>query len=203
MITPAPSSDSPGTSTVAAGTPLYRLHRVSHSPSFFDTSRYGRFNPSGSLTSVFGTLYLAFEPAGAFIETLGRSRYLTLDAVNRREMTTITFARPLIAFVLDATINRFHHDFDLAGEAIATRTDYARTQQLAVLLHADGFDAISYPARHDNSATLRSLAVFGPPGDHSPDDVFAECISEPVASALVDDMVARYGFGLVDDTPLA
>ncbi|CAN5725905.1 hypothetical protein BH24ACT5_BH24ACT5_04900 [soil metagenome] len=202
-MTPSPSpTDLPGVETIAAGTPLYRLHRTTNNPAFFDTSGHGRFNPPETLTSRFGTLYLAREPAGAFIETLGRIRYLRPDDIAQRRLTTVTFARAVTGFAVDAASNRFYGDFDLAAEAVSTCANYTRPQQLAAVLRDEAFDAITYPARHDNSATLRSVAVFGPSGSHSPDDVFTKWTSEPVASALIEEMVARYGFELVDDAPL-
>lgn len=68
MTEPAPAGHD---CIVAAGTPLHRIHRDRPGAiAWFDKSAHGRFN----LTDVpdGGTCYLAHDPLGAYIETLGR-----------------------------------------------------------------------------------------------------------------------------------
>jgi hypothetical protein len=187
---------------VDAGIRMYRVHRTANSPAFFDVGTSGRFNPPPGTTAGYGTLYLALEPSGAFLETLGRTRFLTDTMIAERRLTTVAFGRPLRLFALDATANRFHRGFDLADEAIATSVDYRRPQQLGAVVHDEGLDGLVYPTRHDNSTEMRSVAVYGPPGSHSPGDVFAHCDTTPLPTSLVDEMIRRYRFEILPELPL-
>jgi RES domain len=192
--------------TVPAHTQLFRVHRDVNGPAFYDNGRHGRFNPPENLTTAFGTLYLARSPGGAFIETLGRNRYVTDYDLELRRLTTCSFVRELHLFSVAAPLNRFRYDgIDLGAHAVATTSDYSLTQHLAGLVWADpneSFDGIVYRARHDNSLRSTSVALFGEPGGHSASDIFAQWKTEPVPDALVDEMIELYGFEVVPATDL-
>ncbi|MBV9170509.1 MAG: RES domain-containing protein [Chloroflexi bacterium] len=67
--------------TLPTSRELYRVHRRDRGAWYFDSSYSGRFNLSGK----FGTCYLALQPEGAFLETLGRQgRLIDQFEVERR-----------------------------------------------------------------------------------------------------------------------
>lgn len=201
MMEPSPLP-SPAVEIIPAGVPLYRIHRTDRGAVFFDNSRHGRFNPPEALAGSFGTLYVAKEPAAAFVETLGRTRFLLPRTISERQLTTITFDVDLRVFAVDAPANRFVHGFDLGEEAIATTADYTRAQQLAAAVRDDGLDGLSYPARHDNASEFYSVALFGEPGGSSSHAASAQWSTEQIPGSLVDEMVDRYRFEVLDDVPL-
>jgi hypothetical protein len=200
-----PSRPGPVVVTYPPGEVFYRVHRSHRPPAFFDTGPHGRFNPPEPLTRAFGTLYLATTPEGAFLETLGRSRFLSPADIDTRRLTTCSFAHAVRAFDASARANRFHYTadgIDLAADAIASSPTYTRPQQLAGLVHAAGLDGISYHARHDNAHESISLAVFGQPGTHDPTAIFADTTTEPIPTWLVERMGTDFGFELLPDVPL-
>jgi hypothetical protein len=191
---------------IPAGQRLYRVHRASRSPAYFDTGRDGRFNPPEGLAASFGTLYLSTSPEGAFIETLGRARYLVEADIDERRLTICSFSAALRVFRVASRANRFrYHGLDLAHDAVATTSDYSKSQLLAGLVREDSnisFDGISYTARHDNSQLLTSLALFGEPGSHPAEQVFADHKTDDIPARIVDDMLRQFGFELITEVPL-
>jgi len=106
------------------------VHR--RDPAYFDFGRHGRFNPPSHLADRFGTLYLSTTPAGAFVETLGRSRYLVEADIYERRLTICKFARPLRMFRVSSRSNRFRYtELDLAHDAVATTADSRRATGIA------------------------------------------------------------------------
>jgi hypothetical protein len=192
--------------TYPPGTAFFRIHRHDRSPAYFDTGPAGRFNPPADLATRFGTLYLATTPEAAFVETLGRIRYLTASAIEERRLSTVTLPRPLRTLRLDARANRFRYPgIDLAADAVATTVDYSIPQRLAGLAWADpdgSFDGITSRARHDNAFDLVTVAVFGEPGPHPVRDTFADVKTDTIPPALVNAMVAAFGFEVIPDTGL-
>ncbi len=192
----------PATTTIEGGVDLFRIHQAEHHPAFFDTSRHGRFNPHEALTSQFGTLYVGTSPAAAFVETLGRVRYLSQREVDRRRLSVVRFSTPLRLLDLADRHNRFPYPgVDLAGDAILGSAEYTSSQQLAAAVnHDDRFDGVIYPVRHDNAGRYLGVAVFGPPRQQ--EDIFASVATGPIPAGLIEQMVDEFGFEIIPDSPL-
>jgi hypothetical protein len=79
------------TLTWPAQQPLSRVHRVEHDTAYFATGQDGRFNPPLP-EAGFGTLYLSSHPRGAFVETLGRFRYISQAMINERVLAEVLTA---------------------------------------------------------------------------------------------------------------
>ena len=71
-----------------AGTQLYRIHRSSNGPWYFDGSGDGRLDPAG--TPGRGACYWAEDPLGAWVEVFRTRMILTPDDVSERRLTELT-----------------------------------------------------------------------------------------------------------------
>src|SRR5918992_5010989 len=74
--------------TLKAGMNLYRIHRTSRAPWFFDGSGRGRFDPSG--TPGRGACYWAEDPLGAWVEVFRTRMILTQDDIEARRLSVLT-----------------------------------------------------------------------------------------------------------------
>ena len=171
--------------------PWYRLHARGRQAVFFGRTGLGRFDaPAGE----FGTLYLAEDVPGAFVETFGQAtarRILALPDLARRRLARIEPPRPLrLVDLTGAGLARIGADARLfAGDHAV-----ARRWALALHRHPRAPDGVLYPARHDPSR--RAAAVFDRVrGRFRAKDLGS--LDERRNARLLAGLLDRYGFGLV------
>lgn len=175
----------------AVGSRWYRVHGARRGAVFFGRTGGNRFDAPGG---QFGVLYLAADPACAFIETLGRTasrRPMSLRELSLHRMALVQPPRPLrLVDLTGAGLARIGADARLfAGEHAV-----ARQWSLALFLHPAAPDGILYPARHDPS--LRAAAVFDRvKGRWRAKDLGR--LDDAGNRALVGEILDRYGFGLL------
>ena len=168
-----------------------RIHQRRYGPIYFGSSGGGRFDaPAGE----YGTLYVAADAIGAFIETLGHATGRTgvdWDEIEARALTEIDVSRPLRLV-------------DLSGEGLAhigaddrvTSGSYALSQAWALQLHEhpDQPDGLYYRARHDPSRLC--AAIF----DRAEDALAVTDrgpLSDPSNIPLLADILETYRFSLI------
>jgi hypothetical protein len=168
----------------------YRLHPRGRPAVSFGRTGRSRFDaPAGE----FGTLYLAEDVPGAFVETFGQAtgrRLLALADLARRRLSRIEPPRPLrLVDLTGAGLARIGADARLfAGEHAV-----ARRWSLALHRHPQTPDGILYPARHDPSR--RAAAVFDRVrGRFRAKDLGG--LDERRNLRLLAGLLDRYGFGL-------
>jgi len=169
-----------------------RIHQRRYGPIYFSRSGDGRFDaPAGQ----FGTLYVAGDVHGAFIETLGHATGRTSidwDEIEARALAEVMVSRPLRLV-------------DLSGEGLAhigaddrlTSSNYATSQAWALSLHEhpEQPDGLYYRARHDPSRLC--AAIFGraegalAATDRGP-------LSDPPHVSLMADILDTYRLRLSD-----
>jgi len=163
------------------GVVLTRIHRGESEPLFFSTSGRGRFdiNPEG-------TLYLAADELGAFVEVF-RGRLVPVDEVAVRRLAFVRLRAGVTVADLTSAASRA---FGITA-AIHASSDYALCQRWASALHRHGFEGILYRLSHDPSAESIGIALFGPPDEALSKLVVAE--DEPIGDELVERVRARFG----------
>lgn len=188
---------------VAAGTELHRIHStLPGSVAFFDTDRVrGRFN----LVDVTdrGTCYLALDPLGAYVETLGRILTRPISDIARRRHSVVTVGRNLHLFDLTRSEARGAYrseGLDLTA-TIAAGDSYDTPQRLARLTHDDGYDGIVYTARHDPGHRREAVALFGPAGPNDSDVVFASSKTSEISADLISAGTYTFGIVILPDPP--
>src|SRR3990172_9226613 len=122
----------------------FRFHAPGRATVHFGRKAENRFNAPGG---EFGVLYLAADPAGAFIEVFGRvsgPRVVTPGQLARRNLAEVRPPRPLrLLNPIGAGLARIGADARLfAGEH-----EVARRWSLALHWHPQAPDGILYPAR--------------------------------------------------------
>lgn len=175
--------------------PWVRLHRLDRDPVFFGRTGLNRFDaPAGE----YGVLYAAGDVHGAFVETFGRTggeRLVSAADLRLRGLARIAARRPLRLV-------------DLAGPGLArlgadgrlATGDYrvAGRWALALWRHPELPDGLRYRCRHDPSR--HAVALF----DRAADAVRAEpagSLGDAAQAAVLGDVLATYGFGLLDEAP--
>ncbi len=132
----------------------YRFHRTEFSPAFFGRTGKGRFD---SPNSKFGTLYLAEDLAGAFVEVFCRQaiRAATEERLNsfllvkfnaKRELTLVDLAGPgPVRMGL--------------GDSRLTSGDYSIAQLWTQAFHdhPEQPDGLLYRSRHDPEQRLAAI----------------------------------------------
>lgn len=187
---------------IAAGTELHRIHGTRPgSVAFFDTSPHGRFN----LTDVAhrGTCYLALDPLGAYVETLGRILTRSVSDIAGRRHSVVTIGRDLHLFDMTRSEARsayVNDGLDLTA-TIGAGDSYDAPQRLARLAHEDDYDGILCTARHDPGHEHLALALFGPAGPNDTDVVFATCKTDTITDDLVDAGRTTFGIAVFPDPP--
>lgn len=108
-----------------------------------------------------GTCYLALEPLGAFMETIGRLRRIDRAVVARQRLSAVVL--PKKVELLDLR----RREIVGAGldASISTGDDYRKPQQVAAAADAAAMHGIVYPLRHDPDAALTGIALFDVGGE--------------------------------------
>lgn len=162
MAIPSPPEDLGGFPETRLGPPvsLWRVHRHAE-PWFFASAGEGRFD----LAAPRGTCYASDDPLGAFIEHFGHliapGRAIPLASLRARFLSYLTIEGRLR--LADLMAREVLGRYGVTAE-IAPVGDYQRTRQWGESLADAGFEGIRYPARHDPSGSLRSVALFGAAG---------------------------------------
>jgi hypothetical protein len=160
---------------------LARIHRAENEPLHFSTGGGGRFDLSPE-----GTLYLATEELGAFVEVF-RGRLVALDEVAARRLALVRLRAKVRLADLTSASSR---GFGVTG-AIHASSDYALCQRWASALHRHGFDGVVYHVSHDPSGESLGVALFGPP-----DRVLSKLVvvdDEPIGDELIEHVRERFG----------
>lgn len=185
---PASLADFP-TRTLRAGTSIHRIHHDELGPFWFgsadpDSDSGGRFD----LATPKGSSYWALEPEAAFLERLARRpiTMLPLELVDRFHLSTVRLPQEFIA--ANSPVQR-SRGFGLTAEFHST-SHYPITRRWATALAAAGHAGLLAIPRHDVTARLRALTLFGRGGEHRPRGWRSE--TGPLPSSLIDSM-ARWG----------
>ncbi len=163
------------------GLVLARIHRSETDPLFFSTSGGGRYD-----IDLEGTLYLAADEVGAFVEVF-RSRLVPLDEVAARRLAFVRLRANLRLADLTSGVSR---GFGVTA-AIHASPDYGLCQRWAAALKRQGFDGVVYRLSHDPSGELVGVALFGPR-----DEVLSQLIvldDQPIGDELIEEVRRRFG----------
>ncbi|MBK9167454.1 MAG: RES family NAD+ phosphorylase [Bryobacterales bacterium] len=174
-----------------AAQPWYRCHASSKSPLHFGRRRFHRWDdPDGE----YGVLYLAEDPYGAFLESIGRAflrtRFVPRTVLESTALAEIRFqgGLKLVDLAASAGLTRLG-----AEGSIAAGTDYQVSQawSRAIHVHRTGPDGLYYPSRFDPAR--RSCAVF----DRRAADakVIRRLGSWSRQTQLLGQVLDHYGFG--------
>lgn len=159
---PMPPSDLPvrdlPIAEVAAGTPLYRVHRTALPPVFFGPGvgrpPVFRFDPA---SGRFGILYAALGPDAAMIETLLRQpqrRTVDWNEIAQRSLTILSADRPMrLVSALGPNLSRLGTTAALSTgpyEPCAVWSD-------ALFDHPEAPDGILYASRHNPDESCIAL----------------------------------------------
>jgi hypothetical protein len=175
--------------TLAAGTPVHRLHHADLGPCWFGSARPsdthgGRFD----LPSPHGSSYWSLHAEAAFLETVARRpvAVVPLEVIDRYRLTTVELPAPIAA--ANSPVKRAR-GFGLTAE-FHTTADYSKTRPWAAALHAAGCQALVAIPRHDVTSRLRTFTVFGRAGEHVPAHWRKTLSTAPLPNALIDSMAA-------------
>ncbi len=175
--------------TLKADTRLFRVHHAGLGPCWFSGfpaghESAGRFD----LLSPRGTSYWALQPEAAFLETVARrpAAVVPLELLDRFRLSSVRLPKPLVA--ANAPVKRAR-GFGLTAE-LHTTTDVGLTRRWATALDAAGHSGlVSFP-RHDVTAKLRSVSLFGRGGEHVPPGWGRRLSTEPIPAAVTDAMAS-------------
>jgi hypothetical protein len=177
---------------VAAGEPLYRVHRSHHDPVFFGP---GAGNPPvyrfDSISGRFGVLYVAPGPDAAMIETLLRQpQRLTVDYSEIRDRSLSMLRADRDLRLVSATGN----DLSRLGTTAALSTgpyDPCGAWSDALFDHPAGPDGILFCSRHNPDELC--IALF-----ERKDLAFATSSTAPLPAMLTDvgALLDRHGKSL-------
>lgn len=173
--------------TLAAGTPLHRLHHRSLGPcwwSSFDEGdpRAGRFD----LRPPLGSSYWALQPEAAFLETIAR-RPITIvpvGIVDRYALSSVELPEGMAC--ANSPVKRARA-FGLTAE-FHTTSDYFMTRMWAAAFEKAGHTSLISIPRHDVTAKLRSVTLFGRGGEHRPPRWKKTLETRPIPTATIDAM---------------
>ena len=168
-----------------------RSHHRRFAPLYFGTTGLNRFDaPAGQ----YGTLYLAADARGAFIETFGRrlgETRVELTQVATRLLSQVEQRRPLrLVDLTGPGLSRIGADSRLATG------DYTLSQRWALALHEhpEAPDGILYRSRHDPSRLC--AAIF----ERAADALTASSLgslADPHNATLLADILNAYGYSLI------
>lgn len=173
------------TRTLRAGTAIHRIHHHELGPFWFgsadtDADTGGRFD----LSTPKGSSYWALQAEAAFLERLARRpiTVLPLELLDRFQLSTVEIPADLV--VANSPVKRARA-FGLTAE-FHTTSNYPITRRWAVALARAGHPGLLSIPRHDVTAKLRALTLFGRGGEHRPRSWKAH--TAPMPSALLDSM---------------
>jgi hypothetical protein len=178
---------------IAAGSPFTRIHHSHRPPVFFSPGEgqppAGRFD---SATGRFGVLYLAFDFAGAFAETVLRNparRLVSSGEIAGRSLAVLALSRAVrLVRMQGAGLQALGVDNAVTTGPYEPCGIWAD----ALFAHADAPDGIAYGSRHDPEQVC--VALFSRP------DIAVTVVRESVPlTAMVGAVAAvlrRYGKGL-------
>lgn len=166
---------------------MYRIHHADLGPSWFGSATArggGRFD----LAAPHGSSYWALRGEAAFLETVVRRpvTVIPLELLDRFQLSTTRLPADLVAANLPVKRAR---SFGLTAE-IHTTTNVNVTRPWAEALHAAGFDAMIAIPRHDVTAKLRAVTLFGRAGEHQPYGWTWVFDTGPLPAKLIDAMGA-------------
>lgn len=171
--------------TLRAGTAIYRIHHHELGPFWFgsaepDADGGGRFD----LATPKGSSYWALQAEAAFLERLARRpiSMLPLEVLDRFHLSTV--ALPDDVAVANSPVKRAR-SFGLTAE-FHTTGQYSITRRWAAALAQVGHRGLLSIPRHDVTARLRALTLFGRGGEHRPKGWKAD--TAPLPSTLIDSM---------------
>ncbi|MCP3937506.1 MAG: RES family NAD+ phosphorylase [Actinomycetia bacterium] len=173
--------------TLRGDTRLFRIHHANLSPCWYsgfpeEHPNAGRFD----LKPPRGTSYWALRPEAAFLETLARRPVSTIpiELIDRYALSEVRLPSELAC--ANSPVQRAR-GFGLTAE-FHTTVDYTITRGWATALHRAGFRALLSIPRHDVTARLRSLALFGRAGEHLPKGWASRLSTAPIGHRLLDRM---------------
>lgn len=170
-------------------TSIHRIHHDELGPFWFGSAEPvaeggGRFD----LATPGGSSYWALQPEAAFLERLARRpvTVLPLELLDRFHLSTVDLPDDLI--VANSPVKRARA-FGLSAE-FHTTSHYPITRRWANALASAGHAGLLAIPRHDVTAKLRSLTIFGRGGEHRPRRWNAS--TGPLPTSLLDAM-SRWG----------
>ena len=172
----------------------FRIHRLDYEPLFFGRSGESRFD---ARSGEYGVLYVAADPTGAFVETLGRAtgeRLVSLTELRRRGLSRITVRRPLRLVDLTGTGLA-----QIGAEERLCAGDYAVAQRWSLTLwqHPQRPDGLAYRSRHDPSRVC--AAIYDRAASSLRTSRQPRALADPKYVAQLAALLETYGFGLVED----
>jgi hypothetical protein len=174
---------------LAVGTSLHRLHHRSLGPCWFSSfnagdHRAGRFD----LTPHRGSSYWALQPEAAFLETIARRpvTIVPVGIIDRYALTSVEL--PEVMTCANSPVKRARA-FGLTAEFHST-SEYGITRLWAAALDDAGHNNLISIPRHDVTAKLRSVTLFGRSGEHRPPRWKKTLNTRPIPTATIDAMVA-------------
>ncbi len=193
---------------------LYRMHRSVNGPFFFGNTGWMRFDPAPSHVVRFGTCYVAPTRIACLLEVVGDLRPIPRSELELRQITEFRLARPLRLANLLArpTAGRYMIDgsysagrVGLSGDidlVSATGRERDSTRQFASDRFDEGFDGISYKARHDPALQLTAFALFSRPGGAEHPELFVDVkptdIDDDDIRRLSDHDDDGFGYDILD-----
>ncbi len=185
-----PSSDrlrSFPTRRLAPGVEIHRIHHANLGPFWFasrerDDVGGGRFD----LSNPNGASSWALQPEASFLETVARRpvSVIPLELLDRFGLSTVVLPSEIAA--ANTPVKRAR-SFGLTGE-FHTTSAYPATRRWAGALFASGHHALIAIPRHDVTARLRSVTLFGRGGEHVPSGWRRATTTRAVPPTLIDQM---------------
>lgn len=173
------------TRTLRSGVAIHRIHHDELGPFWFgscepDADGGGRFD----LATPKGSSYWALQPEAAFLERLARRpvTMLPLELLDRFHLSTVQLPEDLT--VANSPVKRARA-YGLTAE-FHTTSHYPITRRWATALAVAGHQGLLAIPRHDVTARLRSLTLFGRGGEHRPRRWRA--VTTPLPNSLLDSM---------------
>ena len=173
------------TRTLRSGTAIHRIHHDELGPFWFGSSEADAAGGSRfDLATPRGSSYWALQPQAAFLERLARRpiTVLPLELLDRFHLSTVDLPDDLT--VANSPVQRAR-GFGLTAE-FHTTSHYPITRRWAAALLQSGHRGLLAIPRHDVTARLRTLTIFGRGGEHQPRGWKA--VTAPLPASLLDSM---------------
>ncbi len=173
------------TRTLRTGTAIHRIHHDELGPFWFGSSAVDAEGASRfDLATPRGSSYWALQPEAAFLERLARrpAAMLPLELLDRFHLSTVDLPDDLT--VANSPVKRAR-GFGLTAE-FHTTSHYPITRRWATALASSGHRGLLAIPRHDVTARLRTLTLFGRGGEHRPRGWNA--VTGPLPTSLLDSM---------------